>query len=95
MRVGEREILVVVCLLLLTGSHHSVVLHNGGTDIALYPGGGGGGITKGWGVAAHYVHGVLINWKLAKSPVRDALKVPCTVWKMMMNMAPQTDLSIL
>ena len=34
-----------------------------GTDIALYPGRGVG--HKGWGAAAHYVHGVLINGELA------------------------------
>ena len=60
----------------------------GGTDIALYPGmgGGGGGRHKGWGADAHYVHWVLINGELAQSPVRDALKVPCIVWKMMRHL---------
>ena len=60
MRVGERQILVVVmqCLLLLTGSHHSNTPHAVGVSLR-----GGGGV-------AHYVHGVLMNWGLAKSLVR-------------------------
>ena len=58
-------------------------------------GGGGGGAHTGCGAAAHYVHGVLINWKLAKSPARDALKVPCTVWKMMMLHHRLTKYSVL
>ena len=50
------------------------MLYNGETDIALHPGrgggggwaegGGGGGVHKGCVAAAHYVHGVLINWEL-------------------------------
>ena len=41
--------------------------------------GGGGGGHKGWGAAAHYVHGV-INWERVEPGTRDALKVPCVLY---------------